>query len=320
MVLRLAHVEIATADLPAARRFYVDLLGFVEHDASDAGTLYLRGAEEFDVWSLKISELGGGGLVHSGFRVASAADLDAIEDAQRALGLPSERVAAGTEPGQGEALRTRTPEGHRIEFFHELAEIDPYEDGRLRLPMRRPGALGGVPPARIDHVSMRVPDLDAALAYWSADALDFRASELWLGDDDLTPRVAWIRRATRSHDVALGAATAAAFHHVAYAVADAAALIRAADLLGDARLQRRIEWGPSRHGATNALALYALDPDGNRLELYTGDYVRDLDRPPLLWHPGDYAEQGHSWWGNPPPESFGATQPLVGDWVGGAAA
>jgi catechol 2,3-dioxygenase len=314
MILRLAHVEIATADLDAARAFYVDLLGFAEH-ACDATTLYLRGAEEFDVWSLKITAAGGGGLVHAGFRVSEPADLDAIERGQQARGLATERVAAETEPGQGEALRTRTPEGHRIEFFHDFAEIDPYEDGRLALPMRRAGRSAGVPPARIDHVSMRVPDLGAALAYWS-DALAFAPSELWLDEDGTTPRVAWIRRTPRSHDVALGTAPAAAFHHFAYAVADSSVLLRAADLLADARLQRRIEWGPSRHGATNAFALYALDPDGNRLELYTGDYVRDLDRPPLLWRAADYAQQGHSWWGNPPPESFGETRPLVGAWVG----
>lgn len=181
--------------------------------------------------------------------------------------------------------------------------------------MRRTGSLTGIPPARIDHVSMRVPDMAAALAYW-IDALGFGASELWLDGDGDTPRVAWLRRTPRSHDVALGVHPEPAFHHVAFAVADAQALVRAADLIGDARLQSRLEWGPSRHGATNALALYVFDPAGNRLELYAGDYVRDLDRPPLRWRGEDYAQQGHSWWGVPPPESFGRTQPLTGPWVG----
>ncbi|MCW2990967.1 MAG: nahC [Solirubrobacterales bacterium] len=313
MILRLAHVELGVDDLAAARAFYAGLLGFVEH-AADATSCHLRGAEEFDLWSLKLTA-GAAGLVHSGFRVSDPADLDAIEAAHRRLGLPTARVPEGTELGQGEALRVLTAEGHRVEFFHEFEEIDPYEDGRLRLPMRDAGHLRGVPPARIDHVSMRVPDLPAALSYWLGE-LDFSASEYWLAEDGATPRIAWIRRTPRSHDVALGIAPAAAFHHVAFAVSDPGALLRAADLIGDARLQDRLEWGPSRHGATNAFALYVKDPAGNRVELYTGDYVRDLDRPPLLWHPADYAQQGHSWWGNPPPESFGATQPLVGEWIG----
>jgi catechol 2,3-dioxygenase len=312
MILRLAHVEISVDDLTAARDFYVGVLGFIEH-ASDERALYLRGAEEFDRWSLKVRLGSGGGLVHSGFRVSEAVDLDAIERIQRDLGLPVQRVDADTEPDQGEALRTVCPAGHRIEFFCDFAEIDPYQHGRLRLPMRR-GTLGGVPPARIDHVSMRVPDMNPAIDYWTG-SLGFRASELWLEEDDATPRVAWIRRSSRSHDVALGRHAEPAFHHFAYAVSDSNALIRAADLIGDARGQDRIEWGPSRHGATNALAMYTLDPAGNRLELYCGDYVRDLDRPPLVWRQEDYRHQGHSWWGNPPPESFGLAQPLVGEWL-----
>ncbi|MFL5843488.1 MAG: VOC family protein [Solirubrobacteraceae bacterium] len=312
MILRLAHVEVGVDDLAAARAFYVDLLGFVEH-ASDATSSHLRCAEEFDLWSLKLTA-GAAGLVHSGFRVSDPADLDALEALHERLGLPTRRVPAGTELGQGEALRVLTAEGHRVEFFHDFEEIDPYEDGRLRLPMRDAVRLRGVPPARIDHVSMRVPDLPAALDYWLGE-LDFSASEFWLEEDDATPRIAWIRRTPRSHDVALGKHPEAAFHHVAFAVSDPAALLRAADLIGDARVQDRLEWGPSRHGATNAFALYVKDPSGNRVELYTGDYVRDLDRPPLLWHPADYAQQGHSWWGNPPPESFGSTQPLVGEWI-----
>jgi catechol 2,3-dioxygenase len=310
-ILRLAHVEIGVDDLEAARDFYVDLLGFVEHRRGD-GCCYLRGAEEFDAWSLKLTA-GEAGLVHSGFRVARPGDLDAIEAIHRDLGLAVEHAPAGTEPEQGDALRTRTPEGHRVEFFHEFDEIDPYLDGRLILPMRR-RVLGGVPPARIDHVSMRVPDMEGALTYW-VQQLGFSVSEMWIDGPGDVPRVAWVRRTPSSHDVALGTNPEPAFHHLAYAVSDPAALLRAADLIGDAQLEDRLEWGPSRHGATNAFALYVLDPSGNRLELYTGDYTRDLDRTPLVWRAAGYARQGHSWWGNPPPESFGRAQPLVGAWV-----
>jgi catechol 2,3-dioxygenase len=312
-VLRLAHVEVGVDDLGAARGFYVDLLGFVEHGRDDR-CCYLRGAEEFDAWSLKLTE-GEAGLVHSGFRVSRPDDLDEIEALHHELGLPVERAPAGTEPEQGEALRARTPEGHRVEFFHEFDEIDPYVDGRLILPMRR-RVLSGVPPARIDHVSMRVPDMETALSYW-VGRLGFSLSEMWIDGPGDVPRVAWVRRTPRSHDVALGTNPEAAFHHLAFAVSDPAALLRAADLIGDAQLEDRLEWGPSRHGATNAFALYVSDPAGNRLELYTGDYTRDLDRTPLVWRAAGYARQGHSWWGNPPPESFGRTQPLAGAWVGG---
>jgi len=308
MILRLAHVEIAGADLDASRAFYVDLLGFVEH-ARDEQSLYLRGAEEFDAWTLKVTRRDGGGLFHSAFRVGSADDLDTLERTHADAGHALARVPAGFEPHQGEALRVHTPDGHAIEFFHDFDEIDAYEDGRLLLPMRR--AHGGVPPARLDHVSMRVDHVPTSLEYWR-DVLDFSPSELWVDEND-APRIAWLRRQTRSHDVALGTHQGPAFHHVAYAVSDPTQLLRTADILGDARLQGSLEFGPSRHGATNAFAMYIRDPDGNRLELYTGDYTRDLDRPPLLWRPDDYARQGHSWWGDPPPQAFHETRPLHQD-------
>jgi catechol 2,3-dioxygenase len=309
MILRLAHVEITADDLAAARAFYVDVLGFREHLA-EPGALYLRASEEFDVWSLKITQGAGGGLVHSGFRVSSEDELDELERVHRDLGAPVERVPAGTEPGQGAALRVLSPTGHRQEFFHAFEEIDPYEDGRLLLPMRRTTTAAS-PVTRIDHVSQRVTDVPAALDYW-VGALGFSVSEQWV-DEHGTPRVAWVRRTPLSHDVALGVNPEPAFHHFAYAVSDPSALLHAADLIGDARLQERVEWGPSRHGATNAFALYVRDPAGNRLELYTGDYARDLDRPPLVWRPDDYALQGHSWWGWQPPEVFKESMPLVAE-------
>jgi len=309
MILRLAHVVIAAEDLAAARAFYVDLLGFSEH-LQDGDALYLRAAEEFDTWSLAIVERGSGGLLRSAFRVSDPDDLDRLEQLHERLGTRTQRVPAGTAPGQGPALRVQTPEGHAIEFVHEVEEIEPYDaDGKLRLPMRNTNTAGGIPPARLDHVSLRVPSVPESLPYWTGE-LDFSVSEFWMNEDDV-PHIAWVRRAANTHDVALGTHGSAAFHHFAYAVSDPHGLLRAADLMGDARIPQQLEWGPARHGATNAFAMYLRDPSGNRLELYSGDYVRDLDRPPLYWRPNSYGLQGHSWWDYPPPPSFAETLPLL---------
>ena len=309
MILRLAHLVLAVEDLDASREFYVDLLGFQEHQTA-GDTLYLRASEEFETWSLALVERGGPGILHSAFRVSSPADLDELERLHGRLGAETSRAPSGVEPGQGPALRVLTPDGHAIEFVHQLDEIEPYdEDGRLRLPMRRSNTVGGVPPARLDHVSLRVASVPESLPYW-ADQLGFSISELWLGEGDV-PHVAWVRRTTTTHDVALGTNGVPAFHHFAYTVSDPNMLLRAADLLGDSRAPERIEWGPGRHGATNAFAMYIRDPSGNRLELFNGDYVRDLDRPPLRWRPADYVIQGHSWWGFPPPPSFAESNPLL---------
>jgi catechol 2,3-dioxygenase len=324
MILRLAHLAVAVGDLDQTHDFYVDLLGFVlDHRTED--TLYLRGADEFDRWSLALVAPGAReqsdacGILHTAFRVSDPADLDDLESAHARLGLRHLRCAAGTEPGIGETLRVITPEGHALEFVHEIEEIDPHDaDGMLRLPMRTLNVNHGAPPARIDHVSLRVPRVPDSLPYW-VDELGFSVSEFWMGEGD-APHVAWVRRTTTTHDVALGTNGEPAFHHFAYAVSDPATLSRAADLIGDARLAPQLEWGPARHGATNAFAMYIRDPWGNRLELFTGDYVRDLDRPPLTWRAPDYKEQGHSWWGHQAPPSFAESAPvLTRGWAAAAA-
>ena len=67
----------------------------------------------------------------------------------------------------------------------------------------------------------------------------------------------------------------------------------------------------ARHGITDACFLYIRDPDGNRIELYAGDYVRDLDRPPVDWTLDEYQTTGLLWWGHQPPESFLAAGPVL---------
>ena len=64
-----------------------------------------------------------------------------------------------------------------------------------------------------------------------------------------------------------------------------------------------IERGPGRHGLSNAMFLYLRDPDGNRIELYTGDYlIADPDWPPIRWSIND--PRRATFWGHTPPPSW----------------
>lgn len=310
-VLRLAHVEIGVKDLEQARDFYVGLLGFIE-EHREGDSLYLRAWEEFDRWSLKLTRASGPGVFHIGFRVGDPGDLEALEVLHRDLGLPAKRVPAGLEPYQGEALRVRSPDGHSLEFFHAFEEVawqDP--DGRVRLPMRQTHLQRGIPPVRIDHVNLRVLDPEESLSYWR-DRLHFSISEYYV-DQAGKPFTIWIRRRTGTHDVALGRYDRPAFHHVAYYVSDPMAILRTADLLGDARMPHLIDFGPGRHGVSNAFFIYIRDPFGNRTEIYHGDYTRDLDRPPIRWSWEEYHAQGLLWWGQQPPERFRETNPILSE-------
>jgi catechol 2,3-dioxygenase len=303
VINRLSHIEIAVTDLARAREFYCDALGFHTYAETDE-CLYLRAPDEFDVWSLKLTLELGPGLLTFGFRVSAEGALDEIA----ALGAPHRWLEAGVEPGRGRTLRVQAPSGHIVDFQHAIDEVTLTGADGVRMPMRHAHLQHGVAPTRLDHINIRVPNVEASLAYWQG-ALGFSASELHVDDDGRTRR-AWLRRAPFSHDVAMGRDEQLGFHHVAYAMGDSYALLRAADVLADAGL-RVIEYGPGRHGITDGMFLYVRDPDGNRIELYAGDYVRDLDRSPIVWRGDDYERRGLLWWGQAPPASFLAAGPVL---------
>lgn len=312
MILRLGHAELGIRDISEARAFYVDVLGFEEAD-SDSDHLYLRGSEDLARHTLTLTAADGPGLVHLAYRVSDPDDLEILEKAHAALKIPTKRVPAGAEPGQGEALRLSDPQGLPVEFYHDFELIDYRDpDGMPRLPMRRTHTQRGIPPTRIDHANVRVSDVDSAKRYW-VDELDFSISEL-IEEEDGSIGAFWSRRKPTTHDIAFIGGAETGFHHLAYLVEDGAHLIRAADLLADSGYKQLIDFGPGRHGATNAFYLYVRDPSGNRLEIYANDYWKDLDLPPLRWTRKQLQSYGFNWWGETPPPRYQELVPIKDDW------
>jgi catechol 2,3-dioxygenase len=313
-ILRLGHVDVSVRDLEEARTFYVDVLGYVEAHR-EPGRLYLRALEEFDQWSLCLTAGDAGGLNHVAFRVESPDDLEKIARLHDERGLPVVRVAAGEEPGQGDAVRVRSGDGFPVEFYHHMDQIPVgRHDGRLRLPMRMPGMQRGVRPLRIDHVNIRPSSMDESLRYW-VGTLGFSISEYVQRDGGVF--AAWTRRTTGTHEVALMQGDARpTIHHFAYALPDMQSVVAAADVMADAGFRDGIDYGPGRHGLSNAMYLYVRDPSGNRIELFTADYHRDLDMEPIGWSWEDYDETGRLWWRKDMPDRFREVVPVDEGWPG----
>lgn len=312
MILRLGHAELFVRDISEARAFYVGVLGFLEAE-SDRDHLYLRASHEFELHTLTLTAGAGAGLGHLGFRISENDDLERLEKIHSALGLKHKRVPAGAEPNQGEALRVLAPGGVPVEFYHDFDLIDNYDSqGSPSLPMRHTDKRNGIPPTRIDHANLRCNDFDPAYNYW-VESLGFSISEL-LEDEDGSLLTVWARRKPTTHDVALGRYSANALHHVAFLVEDGNGVVKAADLVADAGLRDLIEFGPGRHGITNAFFLYLRDPSGNRIEIYASDYWKDLDLPPLRWPKAKFATGGMLWWGGMPGASFQQCAPFNQNW------
>ena len=292
-ILRAAHGEYRVTDLARARAFYVDVLGFVETERHP-DALYLRGYEERDHHSLVLRRAASPGCGHLAYRVAAEDDLDRLEALCRQDGLPV-RWVHELEAGQGRALRVQDPAGLPVEFFHHIERVD-------RLLQRYDLYRGGFV-MRVDHFNCLVPDV-APAARWYQKALGFGCSE-YTESGEAPPQLwaIWLHRKQNVHDLALMNGAGPRLHHVAFWVQDQQSVLRACDVLAAAKMTDRIERGPGRHGLANAFFLYLRDPDGNRIELYTGDYmITDPDWQPIRWKLDD--PRRATYWGQPAPSSW----------------
>ena len=298
-VLRAAHLEYLVTDLERAREFYVDLLGFVE-SGRDAERIYLRGLEEREHASLILRGGPQPGASHVAYRVADPDDLERLHRRFGELGLPARWVDGGE--AHGRALRVRDPAGLPVEFYHESR---PAERMLQEFHLHRgPGIL------RLDHFNCQVPDVRAEYDYYTRE-LGFRLTE-YTESDEREPRLwaAWLTRKHTVHDLALMNGWGPRLHHAGFSVPDALGILRACDILAGAGRGAAIERGPGRHGLSNAMFVYLRDPDGNRIELYTGDYLTaDPDAAPIRWSLEDPRRQ--TFWGHYTPDSWFQEAALV---------
>jgi len=291
-IVRAAHAELIVTDLGRSRAFYVEQLGFVlSEETSDA--LYLRGYEE-NVHHCLVLRQGPVPIVdHIAYRVASPDDLDLLARFYDSMQCPV-RWVRGSEAGQTTALRVQDPLGFTVEFFHEISQV-----GRL---LQRFDLYRGAHVMRIDHFNLHVPDVQQSYDYYKQ--LGFRCSEYTVIDapgEDLW--AAWMYRKPSVHDVALMNGVGPRLHHLGFLVNDTHSILRACDVLAAAGQGVAIERGPGRHGVSNAFFLYLRDPDGHRIELYTGDYFTgDPDFEPMRWSISD--PRRGTFWGHAAPASW----------------
>jgi len=293
-ILRLGHVEYRVRDLDRAREFYVDLLGLVE-TARDQHRSYLRGLEEREHHSLVLRAAASPGVSHFSFRVASEEDLDRIARLCMQRGLPIRWIEPGLEAGQGRALRVQDPVRLPVEFYHQMEQVERW--------LQRFERYRGPHIMRIDHVNVQIPDVQAAYDWYTRE-WGFACSE-YTETDDAPPRLwaAWLHRKQNVHDIALMNGIGPRLHHAGFWVPDALSVLRACDILAGAGRPDAIERGPGRHGLSNALFVYLRDGDGNRIELYAGDYlIADPDWQPIRWSIND--PRRATFWGHIPPKSW----------------
>jgi 3,4-dihydroxyphenylacetate 2,3-dioxygenase len=293
-IVKAGHMEFLVTDMREARRFYVDTLGFVETE-SDSQHVHLRGLEDRQHHCLTLTKSGEPGVGHFAFKVADKGTMASIKALVEARGGESRWVEAGEEKGLGRALLVEDPFGFTVEFYSSMEKVE--------WLLQRYDRYRGARVMRLDHFNVMLPDAKAAYD-WYVGSLGFTCTELTETEGpDPALWAAWLRRKHTCHDIALTTGRGPRVHHAGFTVADRGSIMDCADLLASAGYLKSMERGPGRHGVSNAFFLYLRDPDGNRLELYTGDYLSaDPDWTPIRWKLND--PQRQTFWGAPTPESW----------------
>jgi catechol 2,3-dioxygenase len=301
-IVRTAHVEFKVRDLERSRDFYVNTLGLLE-TYSDDSTIYLRGLEDRFSHSLILSKTAADGepsVDHISYRVRSEKDLDSLARLFESESSKVRWLEEGEEErARGRAIRAQDPFGFPVEFFSRIDESE--------WTLQRFDKYAGARIMRIDHVNVLTPDV-AGLSNWYTDKLGFLCSEYTETEEtDETGKpglwATWLRRKPTVHDIAIMSGEGPRLHHAGFYVAEKDSILDAADILASRGYTSSIERGPGRHGISNAFFLYLRDPDGHRIELYTGDYLSaDPDWKPLKWKLND--PQRQTFWGAPAPERW----------------
>jgi catechol 2,3-dioxygenase len=276
-VTRLSHVVLNVTDVARSRAFYEDLIGLVVTEADD-DVAYLRGTEEAAHHSLVLRRAEKPTAERIGFRVACEDDLDAAKAFYDERGLPA---AWADVPHQSRTLMVNDVVGTPIEYCVEM-------------PLQRRAVLDhhlhrGAGAARIDHLQIHAPDVEAFIAFHCA--IGFRITEYASPDGTADSPLlgAFLSRKGDLVDLVGVQSPGPRLHHFSWLVHDASyTLARIADIASGLGIRDAVEYGPARHGLAPQQFLYLRDPDGHRTELVSQGYLfLDPELEPTGWERQD---------------------------------
>lgn len=263
-VAHLGHVELLTDRFEESLDFFVRIYGLTE-SGRDANSAYLRGWDDYEYHSLKLTRSTTTGVGHIGYRTSSPEALVRRVAVIEAMGCGIGWTEG--DDGHGPAYRFRDPDGHVFELYYETRRYvaPPEERPALKNVAQRFHGRGAAV-RRIDHLNLLARDV-RAIRDFMTKALGSRVTEQILLDNGRLGGC-WFTVNNKTYDIAFTedhSGASGRFHHVTYAVDSREAVLRAADIFLDAGVF--IETGPHKHAIQGTFFLYVYEPAGNRVEV-----------------------------------------------------
>jgi catechol 2,3-dioxygenase len=257
-------------------------------------SVYLRGWDDYERYSLKLTASPKAGIGHMAFRARSRQALE-----RRAVALKGSGHDIGWtdgDLGHGPSFLCQDPDGHRIELYYETEWYEAPPDLRPALKnqaQRFPGR--GVNVRRLDHVNCLAADIRANRLFFE-HYLGCRLTEQIVLDDG-TEAGMWMTFTNKSYDFAYTldhTRSRGRFHHVTYALDSREDILRAADIFLENGVH--IESGPHKHAVQQTFFLYVYEPGGNRVEVANAGarLVLAPDWRPIVWTE-DERKKGQAW-------------------------
>lgn len=287
-VIRIGHINLRVMEMEPALQHYRDVLGLSHTHTDDAGNTYLKAWDEWDLYSICLTESDRAGCDHVAYKVASDADLDMYGQRIVDFGAELTELAPGDLHGVGRALRFTIPNGQDMVLFADK-EFVGTEVGVLN-PEPWPDGLRGCAVRWLDHCLLMAElnpeegvNTVAESARFMSDVLDFRLVEqVVAGPDGSVQIAAFLTTTTKPHDIAFVGAPTSGFHHAGFFLESWEEVLKAADVL--AKNKVKVDVTPQRHGITRGYTTYFWDPSGNRNETFGGmGYLASPDRPVTTW-------------------------------------
>lgn len=287
-VMRIGHINLRVLDMDAALEHYENTIGLTRTDKDSAGNVYLKGWDEWDQYSIMLSQSDTAGMNYVAYKVEKDAELDVFRQRVQDYGIAVEELPAGAMHNCGRAIRFNLPSGHDFRLFAEKKVVgkavgalnpDPWPDG-----------LKGAGVHWLDHVLLMCelnPEQGinhvADTSKFLNEALDFYlAEQVLVGPDGDIQAATWMFRTTTPHDIALVGGPRMGLHHCAFFLDEWSDVLKAADVM--AKRRTKMDVTPQRHGITRGSTIYFFDPSGNRNETFGGlGYLAQPDMPVITW-------------------------------------